>query len=364
MDRDNQIHSIGGILQDSSLSTPEKLEIDRVIRQQAMEFYKKLGHDHKLFININPSWMDHFPSSDEPLPTIEFMQELNIPPGRIVIEITEHDISVDFEKLQEYINRYRAAGCLIAVDDFSFEHFERLLFIMPDLVKLDITLLRQSIKYREYNKLVNYVARFSVEMGIEVIFEGIETEEELQYALSNGGAYLQGFLFSRPQEDFQPESMQDFNEIVTHNLQESLRKDIQERNELLETEQELNLFIRRLVDTRNFSEAGSPDKSLLFLEKFLPERCIRAYICDSQGIQLSSNFDRQNNGSFELCAEFIGKNWAWRPYFSGNVARMDYTKNGCLSEGYIDFESKQEIYTYSFPIGEKQYLFLDLEGLQ
>ncbi len=308
--------------------------------------------------------MDHFPKPGDPLPTLEYISEYGIPASHIVIEITEHDIAVDFDRLQEYLQKYREAGCLIAVDDFSFEHFERLLFIMPDLVKIDIKLLRQSVRSKEYDRLVNYIARFSVEMGMEVIFEGIENEEELQHALSNGGGYLQGYLFSHPMEAFQPENLGDFNDLVERNLRICLEDNIRVQNQLLETEMELNLFIRRLVETKNFSEAGSADKSLLFLEKYMPQSCIRAYICDRYGVQISSNFTRGPDHKYKLEPEYQGKNWAWRPYFSGNLARMDYTRTGCLSEKYIDYEIRAEIYTYSLPLGEGRYLFLDLEELR
>lgn len=362
-DADNSLLSISNILSDKDLSTPQKLEYDRQVRQQAMQQYKQAGCTHKLFININPSWMDYFPDPGQALPTLEYIEEYAIPAQNIVIEITEHDIAVDFDRLQAYLERYRSAGCQIAVDDFSFDHFDRLLIIMPDMVKIDIKLLRQGGPNQEYTRLINYIARFSVEMGMEVIFEGIESEQELQNALTNGGGYLQGYLFSPPSRDFQPDSQAGYIRMVSDNLHSCLEKDLQKKNQLLETEMELNLFIRRLVDTKNFMEAGSSDRSLQFLEKYMPAGCIRAYICDRKGFQVSANFTRMPEGKFVLEPEFQGKNWAWRPYFTGNLARMDYTRSGCLSDAYIDYGLKREIHTYSLPLGEGRYLFLDLEGL-
>ena len=359
--QDGMIQSIERLLKKKDITTPEKLKIDRKVRYEALKLFKEAPAGTKLFININPAWIEYYPGPDEPLPTLEYMREFGLNGSDIVIEITEHDIEGDISLLDAHIQRYREAGCRIAIDDFSFYHLERLLHVMPDLVKIDIKLLRESVKRQDYNKLVNYIARFSDELGVEVLFEGIENEVELNNAISNGGAYLQGFLFSEAKPDFTVEHFQNRMKLIGEVLKNSLHSDTRRRKEILETEMELNLFIRRLVDTRNFQSVDHSDDSLKFLERYLPENCFRAYICNADGFQVSSNLRLEDDKSFRYEKDYIGKNWAWRPYFAMNVAKMNFTKQGSMSVLYVDNETRREVRTFSFPLNNGQYLFLDLE---
>ncbi len=359
--QNGKIQSIARLLERKDLSTPEKLEIDRKVRRQALKRFKNAPAGTKLFININPAWIAYYPGPDEPLPTLTYISELGLKGSDIVIEITEHDIEGDISRLDAHIQRYKEAGCRIAIDDFSFYHLERLMHIMPDLVKIDIKLLRESIKRQDYNKLVNYIARFSNELGVEVLFEGIENKIELNNAISNGGAYLQGFLFSEALPDFSDKNLKQQMGLIGEVLKSSLYESTQRRTAILETELELNLFIRRLTDTRNFQTVSHPDDSLKFLQRYLPDRCIRAFICDSEGTQVSSNLRTDDNKQFRYESEYIGKNWAWRPYFAMNVAKMKFTKQGSMSVLYVDNETRREVRTFSFPLNNGQYLFLDLE---
>ncbi|MDO6749827.1 EAL-associated domain-containing protein, partial [Gilvimarinus sp. 1_MG-2023] len=82
------------------------------------------------------------------------------------------------------------------------------------------------------------------------------------------------------------------------------------------------------------------------------------YICNEEGIQLSSNAEKNAIGEWELHYEGRNKNWSWRPYFFENVMRMNVEKKGLLSDLYTDIERDERIRTYSFPISETLYVFL------
>ncbi len=87
--------------------------------------------------------------------------------------------------------------------------------------------------------------------------------------------------------------------------------------------------------------------------------CFRLYICDENGFQKSSNYVKKNE-DWILEPEYVKKNWSWRPYFLENIIRMSYEKKGILSDLYNDIETGENIRTFSYPIDNMHYIFLDI----
>ncbi|WP_263492089.1 EAL-associated domain-containing protein [Bacillus sp. RAR_GA_16] len=95
----------------------------------------------------------------------------------------------------------------------------------------------------------------------------------------------------------------------------------------------------------------------------LGNACFRGYICDEDGHQVSANYYRNGDGDWEFQPEYEGDNWSWRPYFLENIVRMKHDQVGILSDLYSDIETNELIRTYSYPINESYYLFLDIPYL-
>ncbi len=95
------------------------------------------------------------------------------------------------------------------------------------------------------------------------------------------------------------------------------------------------------------------------LANLVGEKFFRLYICDENGFQLTENLVRKAN-IWETVQGFKGKNWSWRPYFLENIMRMQNKNAGLLSDSYSDIETGEMIRTFSYPLGENQYLFMDL----
>jgi EAL-domain associated signalling protein domain len=68
----------------------------------------------------------------------------------------------------------------------------------------------------------------------------------------------------------------------------------------------------------------------------------------------------KRNDRWELQPQYYMKNWSWRPYFLENIIRMRSRKRGILSDLYADIETGETIRTYSYPIDDQHYLFIDL----
>jgi EAL domain-containing protein (putative c-di-GMP-specific phosphodiesterase class I) len=126
----------------------------------------------------------------------------NIDPSRVVIEITEHAEIKDYAKTKATIEKFRRSGGRLAIDDAGagFASMRHIVDLQPDLIKLDISMVRNIHEDRARRAMAAGLISFAREMDAEVVAEGIETMEELE-ALRELGAHMgQGFVLARPAE--------------------------------------------------------------------------------------------------------------------------------------------------------------------
>jgi EAL domain-containing protein (putative c-di-GMP-specific phosphodiesterase class I) len=119
----------------------------------------------------------------------------------VVLEITERAPLERIRDVGSRVAQLRALGYRIAVDDLgagyaglaSFAHLE------PEVVKVDMSLIRGLDRSPMKQKLLASIVSLCEELGIQMIAEGIETEEERETLVNLGGDLCQGYLFARPQ---------------------------------------------------------------------------------------------------------------------------------------------------------------------
>ena len=123
-----------------------------------------------------------------------------IEPGRVVLEITEHTEILDYAALTAALAPLRAAGVLIGVDDAGsgFSSMSHIVNMEPDVIKLDISLVRDVHLNRIRRSMVGALAEFARQAGPMVVAEAVEVEEERSTLLSLGVNAAQGYLFGRP----------------------------------------------------------------------------------------------------------------------------------------------------------------------
>lgn len=102
--------------------------------------------------------------------------------------------------VRNIVQSYQAMGFSTALDDFGAGHagLSLLAQFQPDIVKLDMALVRGLDASLPRRIIVQGVASMCEALGISLIAEGIETEAELSALRAIGIRYLQGFLLARP----------------------------------------------------------------------------------------------------------------------------------------------------------------------
>ncbi len=363
-----ELASLGGFFHDETVPQTQKVLVDRQIRRQALERFRDevttRDDRTRLFLNINPRWLIRHGASEDRgrLPTLTILDDLGLAGRRVVIEITEEEIYTDYDAVIPLIDQYRQRGLQIAIDDFYFHNFDRLIELKPDFVKLDLRLLRKSVENADYHKLVNTISAFSQAIGISVIFEGIETDEELEVAIAAGASHVQGFLFSRALEGFQ-ETFR-FREQIQNSMEIATLPRFEAAREAVRLERYMNGLVKKFV-LEDFRPSGELsrlqcDSLLQRLAGAVPPDCFRMYICDERGVQQSANFVRPGGTEpFRARPEFAGCRWSWRPFFVEGLVRMQENLVGVMSDRYIDVETRQETITFSYPLSGKLFLFLD-----
>lgn len=164
-------------------------ELGRHLRKAAVRGCPNLP----LFLNLVPQELDYGFLVDpaDPMYTHE---------AGVYLEITESVPVQYYELCHDVITRVRAHGLNIAIDDFGsgYSNFLYIADLEPHLVKLDRGLVAGLKVGSRRFRLVQNVARLCLDMGAQVVAEGIETVEELEAVLEAGIHFGQGYLFGRP----------------------------------------------------------------------------------------------------------------------------------------------------------------------
>jgi EAL domain-containing protein (putative c-di-GMP-specific phosphodiesterase class I) len=125
----------------------------------------------------------------------------DVPAERIVLELTEHTQIADYSSFNRTVESLRSVGMRLAVDDAGsgFASFNHVLNLAPDVIKLDISLIRGIDHDPAKQALARALLRFGSEaFGTTFVAEGIETKGELGTVQSLGFHSGQGFILGRP----------------------------------------------------------------------------------------------------------------------------------------------------------------------
>ena len=172
-------------------------ELGRRIRAHVAAAIPSAPAGARIFVNLHPEEL-----ADETL--YSAVEPLHAHAQRVVLEITERESLTSVPRLAERIDALLAAGFQIALDDLGagYAGLSSFAQLRPSVVKLDAFLTRDIDKIRVKRKIVEAIALLCRDMGVELVAEGVETEEERQTLGFLGCRYQQGFAYARPTRSF------------------------------------------------------------------------------------------------------------------------------------------------------------------
>jgi EAL domain-containing protein (putative c-di-GMP-specific phosphodiesterase class I)/ActR/RegA family two-component response regulator len=168
-------------------------ELARAVRRAAPVPWLKGDAQSLLFVNVLPSDLldETLYLETEPLSSVA---------KSVVLEITERAALDDIPELRERVQRLRQLGFRIAIDDLGagYSGLTAVATLNPDVIKLDMTLIRDVNREPTKRRLVRSMANVAKELGARVVAEGVETAEERDTLIELECDLLQGYFFGKP----------------------------------------------------------------------------------------------------------------------------------------------------------------------
>lgn len=176
-------------------------KFDQACRVKAIELAGALlppGGAAKLSINFMPNAV--YEPNACIRASLAAARRVGFDPSRLMFEFTENERMRDVGHVRHIVEAYRARGFTTAIDDFGagYAGLGLLADLRPDMLKLDMALIRGIDASATRRAIVAGVARIAAELGIACIAEGIETAAELDALRAIGIRLCQGYLIARP----------------------------------------------------------------------------------------------------------------------------------------------------------------------
>lgn len=343
IDPEGKVSSLGPVFHNLDQENPQHRELslymDSFLQKAALSAIAA-DKELQLFMNIMPHTLS-LPEDGRPRASriLERIKDSGIDPTRVVLEITEDEFSGELTQLVAIVDEFKSAGLLIAVDDAGAgkSDLNRIALIRPDIIKVDLQLLRRSLHDVGFRQVLQMVSALAHRLGSSLLFEGIEREEELFMALRMGARYLQGFLFSEARKETQ--SRATFTDLLKRAIREHSTFAVAEFVQSFQIKDSLVRALREAVIGLDLIETSIDESLQANLGRF-PAHMSKVAIFDEDGNQISAEF-RIENGSWKKDTVAISHNASWRPYFVQAMAQRTYSnQDWYMTEPRYDVKSE------------------------
>ncbi|CCO07621.1 sensor domain-containing protein [Desulforamulus hydrothermalis] len=129
------------------------------------------------------------------------LRETGLPPGRLIIEITENTAMRNLQQTIKHINGLRRLGVEVALDDFGtgYSSLSYLKNFAVNIIKIDRSFVADLLNNQVSAAIVRAVLLMAESLSVAVVAEGVETRQQLTALQDMGCRHFQGYLLGRPQ---------------------------------------------------------------------------------------------------------------------------------------------------------------------
>lgn len=155
------------------------------------------GYRLQIAVNISPR---QFRQANLVTQVREALEQTGLPPELLELEITESMVMGDVEGAIAKMTELTAMGMHLAIDDFGtgYSSLTYLRRFPVRQLKIDRSFVRDVLTNPNDAAIASSTIALAHSMNLQVVAEGVETVEQLQFLVEKGCAFGQGFLFSRP----------------------------------------------------------------------------------------------------------------------------------------------------------------------
>ena len=175
-------------------------EVDKYMWRCACEIladWKKRGWD--LFVSVNISPKDFY-YLDVPKFIKSLVEEYDVDPKKLRVEITETVMVTDSDKVVSIMEEFRSYGFIVEMDDFGsgYSSLNMLKSLPVDVLKIDMNFLGKTDDEQKADTIVKNVINLAMELGMTALTEGVESIDQFDILSSMGCSLFQGYYFSKP----------------------------------------------------------------------------------------------------------------------------------------------------------------------
>ena len=182
------------------------IQLDRLVMRKAalqlVKWQKEFVKDPPFGVSVNISGK-HINQVDFVEYIVQVLEETGLPPGSLNLEITENAVMGNFEIILDVLDRLKAHGIQVQIDDFGvgYSSLNYLSHNAIKVLKIDRSFISKILKDPNYMKIVQAIIKLTHGLGLTVVAEGVETKEQLAQLSLLECEYIQGKLISMPEDD-------------------------------------------------------------------------------------------------------------------------------------------------------------------
>ncbi|RQW20574.1 EAL domain-containing protein [Bacillus sp. C1-1] len=356
----NKPMNVTWFFDDHDIPREYRIEMEDHLQARAFETFETQFNTEQpvtLFFHYNSKLLE-VDNGETLLGRLTKMKDNGMPFQQIVVIIGFDRSLEELFDVKHTIMYIQSLGIQIALDaeDTTTSQLEFISQIRPNVIRVSCGFLQENALPSMYSDIHHSLSSLARKIGSTLLFNGITSFAQLNYAWRNGGRYYQGSYLQKavptnPNEPIeQVQLMKDMNHFIAFE-----RKKVEAQ---LTLSNELTLSLKQVL--KGIPQNESLDSMVLTIAKALTNYTFRVYICNENGYQESSNGEKDECGNWYLRMESKAKNWSWRPYFLENIVRMNVEKKGILSDLYTDIDKDEQIRTYSYPLSDALYIFIDI----
>lgn len=260
------------------------------LREKAIKKFTTIAEyeNLKLFYNLDNRLL-HMPDFSDGN-TSKILQSYNVPKDSICFEISErHEISKECN-IEEIISHYKNDDFCIAIDDFGvgYSGYKLLYDSTPNIIKIDRFFLQDIQLHNKKKIMVKSIVNLAIQLGIKVVAEGVETEEEFLICKDIGCHFLQGYLVQKATKDVDKlqNSYSNIVKLIEKNRRKKSQSSIIQENALtikpLTLSTPMNEVIEYFNTNKNIENIPILDKNNQAIG-ILQEKQIKSYIYSPYG---------------------------------------------------------------------------------
>lgn len=187
------------IAEDTGLIVPIGRWVLEEACQQMRDWQQTTNANHDLVMSVNLSGKQ-FAQSDLITDIKDVLAQTQLDPRCLKLEITESVVMENIETAVGMLDQLRALGITLSIDDFGtgYSSLSYLHRFPLSTLKIDRSFVSLMLGNNENSEIVRTIVMLAQNLGMDVVAEGVETDDQLAVLRAIGCKYGQGYLFSRP----------------------------------------------------------------------------------------------------------------------------------------------------------------------